>query len=284
MPLPPPRISVLVASNARKAVVLRRGQSREVASLLWDLRTDKVELCQWFRGRIYEGSADISPDGRHWIYWAATYHNADPGHGSWVVLADAGWLCARVLWPAFGGLWAGGTFRSSQRFSVLAHEQPASQNDYLDRVGLEREKTQGMDGEEWVRHGHQAILLHRLKRDGWSQEACSKEMVQLTRSRRGWFLEKTVRGGMVYSGRPAENHRLVNPTFGQSIELDGWGDFDGNSVVYASDGCLWRLSLDELEAPPRAPHDRTTAAKCILDLTEMRFERRRAPYDTSLQA
>ena len=66
----PARIHVLLARDSPRAVVIRRGPSKEVASILWDRSSDEFSLGQWLKGRIYEMRSDISPDGEYWIYFA----------------------------------------------------------------------------------------------------------------------------------------------------------------------------------------------------------------------
>src|SRR2546426_11287690 len=66
----PPRIHVLLAREAPLGLVIRRGPSKSVCTLLWDQERDTFKLGQWMRGRIYERRCDLSPDGQHFIYFA----------------------------------------------------------------------------------------------------------------------------------------------------------------------------------------------------------------------
>ena len=61
----PARIHAILAREADKAVVFRRGPSSKTAILEWDLQADKFKLGQWFYGSFYPYRCDISPDGRH---------------------------------------------------------------------------------------------------------------------------------------------------------------------------------------------------------------------------
>jgi len=63
-PPPPARIHILAAREAPVAVVLRRKPSNLVYVLRWDTRADQIQFGAWFRGRVYEGRSDLSPDGR----------------------------------------------------------------------------------------------------------------------------------------------------------------------------------------------------------------------------
>lgn len=71
----PPRLYVLLRKKA--AVVILRGRDKSVATFAWNLEDDSFKLGQWFRGRIYEYRSDLSPDGKHLIYFAAKYWRRD---------------------------------------------------------------------------------------------------------------------------------------------------------------------------------------------------------------
>ena len=73
----PARLHVILAREAPKAVVFRRGPSGCVCTLGWDLETDTFTMGQWLRGRIYEYRADLSPDGERMIYFAADFRRPD---------------------------------------------------------------------------------------------------------------------------------------------------------------------------------------------------------------
>ena len=72
-----PRIHVIFAREAPKAVVFRRGPSGQVCTLGWDLETDTFTMGQWQKGRIYEYRSDLSPDGSLMIYFATDFRRPD---------------------------------------------------------------------------------------------------------------------------------------------------------------------------------------------------------------
>ena len=49
----PARLHVILAREAPKAVIFRRGPSGRVCTLGWDLETDTFTMGQWLKGRIY---------------------------------------------------------------------------------------------------------------------------------------------------------------------------------------------------------------------------------------
>ena len=73
----PARLHVLLAREAPYAVVIRRGPAKQVCTVGWDRSTDAFTLGQWFKGRIYERRSDLSPDGKHLIYFALSSSGSD---------------------------------------------------------------------------------------------------------------------------------------------------------------------------------------------------------------
>ena len=71
------RLHVILAREAPKAVIFRRGPSGQVCTFGWDLETDTFTMAQWMKGRVYEYRSDLSPDGEFMIYFAADYRRPD---------------------------------------------------------------------------------------------------------------------------------------------------------------------------------------------------------------
>jgi hypothetical protein len=87
---PSPRLSVLLASEAPVGVVFRRGPTKLVRAILWDRSTDEFEPGQWFQGKIYADRSDLSPDGRHMIYFAmrGVAWSIRATEGTWTAIGD----------------------------------------------------------------------------------------------------------------------------------------------------------------------------------------------------
>ena len=73
----PARLHAILAREAPKAVVFRKGPSNRVCTIGWDLEHDTFTPGQWIKGRIYEYRSDLSPDGELMIYFAADYRRPD---------------------------------------------------------------------------------------------------------------------------------------------------------------------------------------------------------------
>ena len=116
----PARLYALIAREARKAVVFRRGPSKSVLLLAWDLENDTLTPGQWLRGRIYERRCDLSPDGELLAYFAA--NQREPLY-SWTAVSRPPYLTALALWPK-GDCWGGGGLFRHERTLALNRGHP----------------------------------------------------------------------------------------------------------------------------------------------------------------
>jgi hypothetical protein len=114
---PQVRLYAILAREANRAVVFRRGPSRRVQLLLWHTDTDEFEEGQWFNGRIYERRSDLSPSGKLLIYFAADYKQR---YFSWTAVSKPPFLTALALWPK-GDCWGGGGLFEKENVIQLNH-------------------------------------------------------------------------------------------------------------------------------------------------------------------
>jgi len=121
----PARLHVVMAREANKAVIVRRGPSRWVRLILWHTDTDEFEGGQWLRGRIYGERCDLSPDGSLFLYFATQHHKYAGGYrGTWTAISKPPYLTALALWPV-GSTWCGGGIFIDNRTICLHHCGPA---------------------------------------------------------------------------------------------------------------------------------------------------------------
>src|SRR5690349_2048453 len=101
MTTPPMRtyLSIYLARDAAKAVILRRGPSKWTRMILWHVDTDEFEMGQWFKGKIYD--ADLSLDGRVFAYTAGKRYQE-----AWTALSKPPYFTAFAL-LALGDTFAG---------------------------------------------------------------------------------------------------------------------------------------------------------------------------------
>jgi hypothetical protein len=275
MPRFPARLHVLFARKSNLAVVLRRGPAKSVCSLLWDRTSDTFTLGQWLRGRIYERRADLSPDGRHLIYFAMNGHWRSEARGAWTAISRAPWLEAHVL-LAKGDCWNGGGLFTGNRSYWLndgyGHEL------LRDSDELQRDRafvpTRRFGGE------CPGVYYPRLMRDGWTlvdrivaspQEACTVFEKPIAR---GWILRKLAHeqvGAPPGKGCYWDEHELERKEPHELRKLPDWewAELDAGWLVWAEHGCLWRARLG-MDGPGKAV--------LLHDFNAMTFEAIEAPY------
>jgi hypothetical protein len=112
----PARLHVLFARGSSLALVIRRGPSKTVCTCSWDRDDDTFKVGQWMRGRIYERRCDLSPDGKHFIYFAMNGRWNSKMLGSWTAISRAPYLKALALFSK-GDCWhGGGLFLSADKY------------------------------------------------------------------------------------------------------------------------------------------------------------------------
>jgi hypothetical protein len=269
----PARLHALLASQAPVGVVFRRGPAGAVCTVGWDRTADTFETGQWLRGRIYERRADLSPDGRHLIYFARGGRRHQETKGSWTAISRTPWLNAVTLFGK-GDCWqGGGLFTSNTKYwlngchFVVRESREVSED--------EQYRPEGGFGAECP-----GVYYPRLLRNGWTLEmkAGPGRVAHCTVFTRelphGWLLRKFAYADARHppgSGCYWDEHELEHPGRKALLALPGWewADLDGRRLVWAEKGILSAASMT-----PSGPKD----AKALHDFNGMQFERREAPY------
>lgn len=148
------------------AVIFRRGPSKHVEVIRWDLSRDTFERGHWFHGRIYEKRSDLSPDGELLVYFASKFTSktiSDREYTyAWTAVSRAPWLTALALWPKGDCWWGGGLFVAKRKLWLNHHPAEATPHPAHRPTGLEVEPNPHACGE------NEPIYRRRLERDGWA--------------------------------------------------------------------------------------------------------------------
>jgi hypothetical protein len=279
---------VLLARDADVGVVFRRGPSKRVLLLRWDLKDDSFEAGQWLKARIYERRCDLSPSGERLVYFAASYRGP---HRTWTAVSRPAYFTALALWPK-GDAWGGGGLFSSEKELLLNH--PSTQMDLADGVVP---KTLEIGTLPWAGRGEDSpIFDERSRRDGW-------ELVQ----EGTWLEQKKAR--VWYKCDPPEIwskahplrtvplrllrltegvHEKDGPWYVTRYRLEGsderdgrdlgradWADWSSNGdLLFARAGRLFRIKMKS-----RKSFDANAAARELVDLTSLTFVPREAPAE-----
>ena len=265
-----------MASEAPLAVILRRGPSKQVCTVLWNRKQDTFHLGQWFKGQIYAHRCDLSPNGLNLIYFALKGRKTE-ADTTWTAISRAPYLKAEVLF-AKGDTWHGGGLWVSNTEYWL--------NDgYGHRVvrnnALYKQNAQvwplGWDGGSWQ---SRSVYFARLLRDGWkplSAEPLTEKHNAHTFTKpvtKGWVLRKQFQVGNnreLGRGCGWEGHELFREQNGVQLPYPNWewADWDGNRIVWATAG---RLETGKLTTTG------LTDIRVLEDFNDMKFEAIKAPY------
>lgn len=273
-----PRLHVLLAAKAPYGVIFRRGPSRVTCAIGWNRRTDVFTVGQWLKARIFVRRSDISPDGKHLIYFASDYGRALQ---TWTAVSRAPYLKALVLYGK-GDSWnGGGLFTANDRYWLNDSERfkhhklvhsldnnlirdpicPWPHEGSFDGAGTEFHRLQ-RDGWRWIK-GEQLARFHAV----WTFDRQINPKWTLTKAAHSLVPKKQILGrGTRYDAYSLKHGRTGEVE--EHPEWD-WADIDRRRLVWAAGGKLLtgRLTNHGLDS-----------VRVLHDFNGMTFEPIAAPY------
>lgn len=250
-PAPPARVHILLARAADTAVIIRRGPSKQTCVLGWNRKTDRIQVGQWLKGRIYERRCDLSPDGRHFIYFASNARWRSESKGSWSAISRAPYLKALTFLPKGDCYEGGGLFFDDREYWL--NDRYNLHRLARDDSGLRRSMRSPWH-ESYGKGGCSSIYYIRLQRDGWAMKhtdaSSGAEVTAFDKPLRGhWVLRKIAHSGWIRregTGHYSDEHALLNRRTGQLIELPRWewAEADGERLLWVERGRLLTARID----------------------------------------
>jgi hypothetical protein len=306
-----PRLYVLLARRAPRAVIFRRGPSKSVLMIAWDTERDQFVEGQWLQGRLYERRCDLSPGGELLVYFAAKYKRYLSQLGrevnpfpTWTAVSRPPYFTALSLWPHDDAYNGGGLF-DDDRTLRLNHGSRVTPT--APGLGpppphlLEVQPLGGPCGED------NTVQHRRLVRDGWTLTEAGKSVHQPMQDPHFLYQPPTVysrrqpriaAGGAAVPRRGASAHLLHRRVLGMG-KVNGpwyveeflvespangwraaladveWADWDrGGDLLFAREGALYRVPAHRLE-PGLA------GARQLADFSDRTFRNLKAPPDQS---
>lgn len=269
------RVHALLASEAPLGVVIRRGPSKQVCTILWDRRCDEFKVGQWLKGRIYERRCDLSPDGKYFLYFAMNGKWDAEAKGSWTAISRAPYLKALAIFPK-GDCWHGGGLFTGRKSYWL--------NDGCGHSVLRDTKELTRDSKfrpsEYFGGECLSVYYPQLLRDGWQLV----ERVNLAEWKdvdvfekplhQGWVLRKIAHaeiGAPTGKGCYWDEHELEHSASRERIPYPDWewAEVDGKRLVWAQHGKLFA---------GRVKKEGVADESELFDFNEMTFEPIEAPY------
>ncbi|HEX8463126.1 MAG TPA: hypothetical protein VF627_00780 [Abditibacterium sp.] len=252
------RLHVLLARDVPFAVILRRGPSKQVCTIGWNLNDDTFQVGQWFKGRIYEWVCDISPDGRHLLYHAYKPPRLDSTVWEYTVLSRAPYLKAIKIWKNTRSYES--AFLNNERFALLGNApQPK-----VFRVAPFGEVKNEAELAQIERPAD--ILQWKFERDGWKgwNKLAGSNNLEWIKSFAGWELKMT---RSISSSTYIVRGRRLEKTF--DCARWNWADFRGKRLLWAQDGKIFAAKVWEGGHGP---------VEELADFNDWTFEPIVAPY------
>jgi hypothetical protein len=267
----PARLHVLLARDAKVGLVIRRGPSKSVCTVVWNRERNTFKLGQWLRGRIYERRCDLSPNGKHFIYFATNGRWDSETKGAWTAISRVPYLKAVNLF-AKGDCWhGGGLFLSDREFWL---------NDGHGHTELKKSSQlrRNPNGHPKDNFGGECLNVYynRLKRDGWVMQ--SEELQETTvfekKLPKSWLLRKVAFSELnAPTGRGCywDAHELRQESTNTLLAFPEWewADYVDGRLVFAVEGQLRVAQLGR---------GKLSGEKLLHDFNDMKFEAIAAPY------
>jgi hypothetical protein len=280
------RLYAILARRAPVGVIFRRGPSKQVLLIRWNLEDDTFETGQWLKGRIYERRCDLSPGGDVLIYFAANWR---PPYKSWTAVSRPPFLTALALWPK-GDAWGGGGHFISR--TVIALNHPPCQMGRTAASSL-APSTKIQPFGKCSGGGEDNPIWHaRLMRDGWAMVCEGRLLRRRLRSKVGFEFDPPIvyrkpqpaqRGRcllqMSISGIAEKDgawyvteHSLIRDDQVEVIGRSDWADWSrSGDLLFAKGGQLFRLRCEDGALPPLA------SSVELADFSNLTFEPRESP-------
>lgn len=288
-------LHAILAADSPSAILIKRGPQNQTGTIGWDRRTDSFTAGQCLRKKIEHREADLSPDGKYFIYYVNDQSWSRKNH-VYRAISLAPWLKALVFWgsePSDYGPGVGMFFQDEDGVTRIRGKVEAPAWDHL-RIPAVPYDT---DTTRWRSVVHpDAHFFTKLQRDGWIartpweicpaseaageaswryNESSPHRIIFEKRLTSGWALRQTCWSGLhddMNRGISWETFALVSPTG----ELDRrpsweWADVDSDQgrMVWTEDCVLHAAGV----SPAGLDH-----ARPLLDTRSMVFERLIAPY------
>jgi hypothetical protein len=250
------RLHVMLAREAQYAVILRRGPSKHVCTIEWDLDHDTFKLGQWFKGRLYENQCDLSPNGKYLLHGSINYRELTGGYFSYLVLSYAPYLKALKLWKFEFDT---GAFTDSTHFFLMSRDKKQ-----LFQTSPFRESKAPPPAIE-----PNAFEAWKFQRDGWSPSDKSKiSTTSWCKKVDGWKLEMLISAN---KGHRYITYSVQDMNSAQNFDCTNWrwAEFRRGRLLWAKEGKIFAAHLHKSGHSP---------IKELADFNDWQFKPIEAPY------
>lgn len=278
-------LHAILATASTPAVLIKRGPGEQSCTIAWDRAQDTFTVGQWIKQRLDHTSCDLSPDGRHFVFYVVDHRRGWFGANHvYLAVSEMPWLSARVFWgaaPQTFGPGAGLFFQSpdgTTQLRTVAQEMPRPE-----RNEINLEVVPGLPSSD---HEPESLHSRRLVRDGWVRVDTKTSGAASENGQIMGILEKPLPNGC----RLRQTHRLAGRvrTLNQGVKWETfalvgpdnevepdrnweWADYDDRRgrLVWTEHSKLWAAQMSTTDI---------AEAEQLFDANPLRFEGRKAPY------
>ena len=285
------RLYVIVARSAPVGVIIRRGPSKQVVLIKWNMEDDTFEIGQWLKARVYETRCDLSPEGDMLLYFASDNRRS---LSSWSAVSRPPYFTALALWKKSNTFGGGGLFLS--RSEIALDRRPWEETGVAEGFSLPEWLTIGrIDRNSWNEYDPFSPWSRRLAREGWKltdypsktkDEFGSKVMIEfdppVTWQKAHPLLPEDFTLQMSLVGINERNgpwHLIDHIVTGKNgyvgkIGRSDWADWSQTGdLLFSQSGCLYRLGYKKGALGP------IEASREIADFSCLEFQQCEAPAE-----
>jgi tetratricopeptide (TPR) repeat protein len=251
------RLHVLMAIESSKSLIIRRGPSKKMCTILWDREKNTFQAGDCIT-RIEERLADISPDGNYFYYLGWTQK------GAWSAIAHTNSLRNMVFYRE-DGFRCADVPSSHQQYVYDLYNYFMKIRPYGDsnlNNGFPRFKTidRKFKEEDWDICGITAVYYRRLIREGWSLVNHVVEKEDKNTCSYATYFKKALVGDyfikkIAHDVHPApsgtngghwDTHQIIHKSNGKVYDFPNWdwAEKDEKYLYWTQKGLLYRMSLN----------------------------------------
>ena len=238
-------MAVLKCILARKAdvgVILRRGPSKQVAVIKWDLKKDQFEEGQWLKGRIYEDDCDLSPNGLKFAYCATDQRKFGRDIYAYMAISQCPYLTALEFFDYDSTRFFGLIFQTDEKILGWPHIHEFRHNKNIQHgeYDLKDKLWDGVDFE-----GSTSKYSTRQQLSGWRRIKNDGHEIIFAKSVKRLHQFKIQQHNKKYYSSSDASFNVVDHQSNEIISLThaSWVDWDkrNGDLLYAASGKLFRV-------------------------------------------
>lgn len=256
----------ILARAADRAVIFRRGPSKFVRLISWNLKNNTFEPGQWFKGQIYVRKSDLSPDGTKLVYFAAKHKGELP---TWIAISTPPYLTAHVLWRGVGTWNDLSLFETDSQLALATSRFGSLEPE----PGFQVPRQLVVKEKPWPGYFHKLADHERLVRDGWSIHSGVSVYHPKGPNRIGTYRKPVLQHSPAYLEMSATSDAKVSYQLDTGnrapVSLDAdWADVHRGNILFSRGAKLFITSVTRVAFGPEVE---------LADFTDMKFEAIEAP-------